>query len=188
MTFDTSLVESLNSWGEKHVTLIKVCSNDLVYAVILLSVLWFVFTIFQLYPISNGFKEFVSRLLLKGIVIFIVPVGISVVVSEAISKVYVRQRPFVADSNVHLLVPHSADGGMPSHHLVFMAALITTIYFYQARLSLLLAVMALLTGFGRVAAGIHYPTDIIAGIAIGIAIAYLYRIVLLKFSQSRAML
>ena len=175
MSIDTSLVESLNRWGEQHRSLVRVCSNDLVYAVILLAILWFLVSLFKAHPIHEGWKNFVKNLIIKGVVIFAIPAGIAIVISEAISAVYTRQRPFVADSKVTLLVPHSADGGMPSHHVVFMVTLVASIYFYQQGFAALLAIMTLATGIARVAAGIHYPSDILVAVILGIVIVYLYR-------------
>lgn len=174
MSIDSSIVRSLNSWGENYKSLVKICSNDLVYIVILLAALWFVIQILKAYPIKQGSRDFAVNLVKKGIVVLAIPLGIAIVISESISAIYVRQRPFVADSHVHLLVPHSADGGMPSHHLVFMAALVATVYYYDKRSATFFAVLTLITGMARVVAGIHYPTDILVGAVIGAAIVYIY--------------
>jgi membrane-associated phospholipid phosphatase len=175
MSFESSIVRTLNAWGELHTSLIRVCSNDLVYVVILLSVLWFLAKILKAHSVKSGWKDLVVNLLVKGTVIFAIPVGIATLISELISTIYVRQRPFVVDSHVRLLVPHGADGGMPSHHIVFMVTLIVTIYFYEKKIATLFALLTLLTGIARVAAGIHYPSDIVAGAILGTAVAYLYR-------------
>ena len=174
MSIDSSLVRSLNSWGEHHRSLVRICSNDLVYIVILLAALWFVIEILKSHPIKMGSRDFGINLVKKGVFILDIPLGIAIVISESISAIYVRQRPFVTDSQVHLLVPHSADGGMPSHHLVFMAALAASVYYYDRRSAIFFAVLTLITGMARVVAGIHYPTDILVGALIGVAIVYLY--------------
>ena len=178
MSIDSSLVRTLNSWGEHHRSLVRICSNDLVYIVILLAALWFVVQILKSYPTKNGLRDFGVNLVVKGAVILAIPLGIAIVVSESISAIYVRQRPFVADSKVHLLVPHSADGGMPSHHIVFMVALVASIYYYDRRTAAFFGVLTLITGLARVVAGIHYPTDILVGALIGVGIVYLYHRVL----------
>lgn len=178
MSIDSSLVKSLNSWGEHHRSLVRICSNDLVYIVILLAALWFVIEILKSHPIKISSRDFGVNLVKKGVVILAIPLGIAIVVSETISAIYVRQRPFVADSKVHLLVPHAADGGMPSHHIVFMAAAVASIYYYDRRAATFFAVLTLITGVARVVAGIHYPTDILVGALIGVGIVYVYHRVL----------
>jgi len=174
MSIDSSLVRSLNNWGEHHRSLVRICSNDLVYIVILLAALWFVIQILQAHPIKIGSRDFGINLVKKGVVILAIPLGVAIVVSESVSAIYVRQRPFVTDPNVHLLVPHGADGGMPSHHIVFMVALVASIYYYDRRTAAFFAVLTLITGIARVIAGIHYPTDILVGALVGGGIVYLY--------------
>jgi membrane-associated phospholipid phosphatase len=178
MSIESSLVRTLNSWGEHHRYLVRVCSNDLVYIVILLAALWFVIQILKSHPIKADVKDFGVNLLVKGVVVLAVPLGIAIVISESISAIYVRQRPFIADSQVHLLVPHGADGGMPSHHIVFMVALVVSVYYYDKRTATFFAVLTLITGVARVVAGIHYPTDILVGALIGAVIVYAYHRVL----------
>lgn len=121
MSIESSWVRTLNTWGENHISLVRV------------------------------------------------------------TVIYVRQRPFVAVSGVKLLVPHGADGGMPSHHIVFMATLVTTVFFYERKFATFLAFLTLITGFARVVAGIHYPSDIVAGALLGVGIAYAYRWGMVKF-------
>lgn len=185
MSIDSSLVRTLNTWGEHSRTLVHICSNDLVYLVILIFVLWFAARILRAHPLPNDWRGMVTSLLVKGVVIFAIPVGIAVLVSELISSIYVRQRPFAVDSRVKLLVPHAADGGMPSHHVVFMVTLAVSVYFYDRRIAAVLALLTLISGIARVAAGIHYPTDIVAGAVLGAVIVCLYRWALVKFAGDK---
>ncbi|MBI3429591.1 MAG: phosphatase PAP2 family protein [Actinobacteria bacterium] len=175
MSIESSWVRTLNAWGESYISLVRVTSNDLVYLVILLSAIWFFAKILKAHPIKSGWKDFLINLSVKGAVLLAIPVGVATVVSELISATYIRQRPFVAVSGVKLLVPHGADGGMPSLHMVFMTALVTTVFFYERRFAAFLAFLTLITGFARVVAGIHYPSDIVAGAVLGASIAYVYR-------------
>lgn len=174
MSIDSSIVRSLNSWAEGHKALVHACSNDLVYIVIMLAALWFVIQVLKTHSIKQDPKAFVVALVVKGVMILAIPLGIAIVISETISAIYVRQRPFVADSQVHLLVPHGADGGMPSHHIVFMVALVASVYYYDKRTAIFFGFLTLITGIARVVAGIHYPTDILVGAVIGAGIVYLY--------------
>lgn len=187
MSIDSSLVRTLNAWGEHHRSLVRICSNDLVYAVILLSILWFLVVIIKGHSINSGWKDLLLNLLVKGVVIFALPAGIAVLISETISAIYVRQRPFVAVTGVKLLVPHGADGGMPSHHVVFMTTLIVSVYMYQKKLAILLALLTVITGIARVAAGIHYPSDVLVAAVLGVGIVYLYRWSLLKFMGEKSL-
>ena len=185
MSIESSWVRTLNAWGESHLSLVRIGSNDLVYVVILLSAIWIFAKILKAHPLRLGWKDFLTNLCVKAVVIFAIPVGIATLVSELISTIYVRQRPFVADQKVRLLVPHTADGGMPSHHIVFMVALITIVFFYERRFATFLAVLTLITALSRVVAGIHYPSDIVVGVLIGVGVAYLYRWAMVKLFSDK---
>ncbi len=87
--------------------------------------------------------------------------------------------------NVKLLVPHGADGGMPSHHMVFMTALTLIIYRLQRDLGLLFLGITLLSGFARISAGIHYPSDVLVGIFLGWLVSYLYLRLVGRFNLFR---
>lgn len=181
MSIDTNIVTSLNSWGRTHESLLRIFSNDFVYIAILLGGLWIVMETIKAQPLGKRRAPSFRGLISNGLVIFAFPLGVTVLISEVISKLYLRQRPFVSLPEIKLLVPHSADGGMPSHHLAFMTALVVSVYFYDRRAATLFGLLALLSAFGRVAAGIHYPSDIIAGVALGGGVVYLYRRFILKF-------
>ena len=166
---DTSLALHLNSWGIAHRTMTTIAAKDFVYAVIGLGLIWLgVKTYRGITPFS--LIPFLRRGVIDGITILVIPVGIATLISEGISQIYFRPRPFAALSGIQLLTPHSADGGMPSHHTVFMAAMATAIYLHNKLVGLTLGVLTLLCGLARIAAGIHYPSDVLAGLAIGISI------------------
>lgn len=95
------------------------------------------------------------------------PIGTAIVISEGVSKLIDRARPFVADKTIHLLVPHSADGGFPSHHTTVMISIAVAIWYRNHNLGYILFGLGLISGLARIAAGIHYPTDIFAGVVIG---------------------
>ena len=95
------------------------------------------------------------------------PIGAAVVISESLSKLIDRARPFVASKEITLLIPHDADGGFPSHHTTVMIAIAVALWFRNHNFGRLLFTLAILSGIARVGAGIHYPTDILAGIVIG---------------------
>lgn len=62
----------------------------------------------------------------------------------------------------------------PSGHTIFVFALATAIYFFgNRRLAWILYASGLFIGMARVAAGVHYPTDILGGIVLGTLTGYL---------------
>lgn len=111
---------------------------------------------------------------MQGVALLVIPVGVATVISEVMSRFYIRQRPFAAMSDIKLLVPHSADGGMPSHHMVFMVSIAMMVYHFSKKLGIALIVLSLISGIARISAGIHYPSDVVAGALLGGVLAITY--------------
>ncbi len=82
-----------------------------------------------------------------------------------------RARPFVAWSDVSLLVPAPLSlYSLPSAHTSFAFGVATAcLWGATRRREVLVPVgLAALVGIGRVLVGVHYPSDIIAGMMVGI--------------------
>jgi undecaprenyl-diphosphatase len=78
-----------------------------------------------------------------------------------------ERRPF-QDHPVHQLIAHAPGVGMPSDHATAAFAIaFGLLVFLSRRAGIALVPVALLIGFARVWAGLHYPGDIIAAAAIG---------------------
>jgi len=87
-------------------------------------------------------------------------------VAEAIRLFYHRLRPFLALNTTHLFTDYAYS--FPSGHTIFMFALAMATWYFNKKLSYFLFASGLLIGLARVAGGVHYPTDIIGGIILGI--------------------
>jgi len=95
--------------------------------------------------------------------------GLATVVLVKLSGlIYAHQRPF-AVHHVLPLVAHAADNGFPSDHSA-AAGLAVAYLWPRSRLSAYIALaFGLLVGAARVAAQLHWPIDIVAGGAFGLA-------------------
>lgn len=91
-------------------------------------------------------------------------------ITEIIRFLYHRPRPF-ATLQVHQLLSDSA-WSFPSGHATFFFALATGVYLHNKKWGTVLFLAAIFITTSRVIAGIHYPSDILAGMLIGIASAY----------------
>jgi undecaprenyl-diphosphatase len=83
-----------------------------------------------------------------------------------------RPRPFVADPSLVPLLSETSFS-FPSGHASFFFALATVAYLYNKRLGVWFYIAGLAIGLARVAAGAHYPTDILGGAALGVAVGWL---------------
>jgi membrane-associated phospholipid phosphatase len=184
MNWESSLVHHLNTWGVNHQAFVKFIANDFVYIAVIIGLLTFLYDQIR-YSTKPFFSPLNIRVLITDSLLNIAfPVGISAIFSEIISKSVNRARPFVTDHATNFL-NHANDGGMPSHHMVFIVALGFCVVNFHRNIGIIILLMAVISGVGRLAAGIHYPTDLVVGIALGLAIPYIYGKLLNKLKISR---
>lgn len=96
------------------------------------------------------------------------------VAANIIHFFYDRARPFVA-LGVTPLTNAVATPSFPSGHLAFLAPIAIAGFLINKRVGIWLSIIAILVGFGRIAVGVHYPSDILGGMAagaLGFVIAY----------------
>lgn len=93
-------------------------------------------------------------------------------VTELIRFFYHRPRPFLAYNDIYPLISKN-EYSFPSGHAAFFFALAAAIYFYNnKRWGAWFFIAAIFISLSRVVAGIHYPSDIVAGAIIGIICGY----------------
>jgi undecaprenyl-diphosphatase len=97
--------------------------------------------------------------------------GLALAIASLMARVVDRPRPFVAHHGVHLFVAHAADPGFPSDHATAAFAIGVALLLRFRAWGALTLVAATVLAVGRVALGIHYPTDVLAGAALGAAVA-----------------
>ena len=154
---DTSLAIWLNGLSAHISGILPFFSDWMVYIVFVSSAAW----------VFGHHLGRMKAIALDFVYTLAAPVGLAVIVSEVLSKIIDRARPFVASKEITLLIPHDADGGFPSHHTTVMIAIAVALWFRNHNFGNLLIILSTLSGIARVGAGIHYPTDILAGVLIG---------------------
>jgi undecaprenyl-diphosphatase len=98
--------------------------------------------------------------------------GLALAIGKVISELVDRSRPFVADPHgVHLFSGHAADPSFPSDHATAAFAIAVAIVLRKRGWGIVALVAATVLSVGRVALGIHYPSDVLAGAALGAAAA-----------------
>lgn len=90
-------------------------------------------------------------------------------VATFLKFLFSTDRPFIVFSNV---IPffNKTDHSFPSGHATFFMALAVAIYLYHKRASYVFIFFALIIGLARIAVGVHFPVDIVAGFALGIIV------------------
>lgn len=92
------------------------------------------------------------------------------VVVELIRFFYSRPRPFEV-LDIIQLIRHGSGHSFPSGHAAFYFALSTGVYLYNKKIGIAFLITSALIGLARIYAGLHWPSDILVGAAIGIAVA-----------------
>lgn len=113
----------------------------------------------------------------RDIARIVVTVIVAGIFWKVLSCLFPVARPFVAEGfvplvNVSLGVYYAS---FPSGHTAFLAALGIAIAFSEKPLGILILILGVLVGISRVAVGVHYPSDILAGFILGIAVASLVK-------------
>lgn len=99
--------------------------------------------------------------------------GIAVLVNVPIRGFVERRRPFKDHDGLELLVDGKTDFSFVSDHATLAMALGVGLFVANRKFGLVGIALALLEGFCRVFMGVHYPTDVVGGFALGTAVALL---------------
>ncbi len=79
-----------------------------------------------------------------------------------------RPRPFVINGAIELIIKAPSGFSFPSCHTAICVAMATAIFLFHKRLGIIAYIYAALVAFSRMYLYVHYPSDIIGGIALGI--------------------
>lgn len=110
-------------------------------------------------------QEKVSCFFVVGISAVIARLG----VTELIRFFYHRPRPFLVYGTDPFITENA--WSFPSGHSTFFFAASVALYAYNKKVGIGFFIASIFLTIGRVMAGVHYPSDIIGGMAIGVAVA-----------------
>lgn len=162
MTLDTQLFYLLNNLAGQSPLFDGIIVFLASYLAYILIVLFLVLLLFS----NSPRQEKLQILLVTLISTIITRFGIT----ELIRFFYHRPRPFSV-LPVHQLLTDSA-WSFPSGHATFFFAMATAVYLYNQKWGVFFFIATILITISRVIAGVHYPSDIVGGAIIGIAVAY----------------
>ena len=132
-------------------------SYPVFYGTIVLSIVWVLF--FSRRKIFNFSLLFLS-------------VFSSWVLSSALKFIFQISRPY----EVLNVVPYVYEGGFsfPSSHAAMFGALTYCVFYLNKKAGYIFLVLTLVIGISRIVLGVHYPSDILAGFALGAFIGWFY--------------
>ncbi|NUP17106.1 MAG: phosphatase PAP2 family protein [Streptomyces sp.] len=99
--------------------------------------------------------------------------AVAVLVNVPIRGFVERPRPFNDHQGLEVLVSGKTDYSFVSDHATIAMALGVGLFVANRKFGLAGIGLALLEGFCRIYMGVHYPTDVVGGFALGTAVALL---------------
>jgi undecaprenyl-diphosphatase len=161
---DWSLLHALNNFMAAH----DGVEDPLLFYVEISEAL-FAATLVVVFLLAHGARHAAWR---RATVAAFLSAGVALAIGKAISELVDRARPFVADPHgVHLFSAHAADPGFPSDHATAAFAIATAIVLRKRGWGIFALAAAAVLSIGRVALGVHFPTDVLAGAALGAVVA-----------------
>lgn len=171
-TIDNSIFQFIHSLAGKSAILDLIAVFFASYIAYILIFLW-IFFFFK----ERGFKArfyffaltALSAILSRGII------------TEVIRFFYWRSRPFIV-LNFEPMISHVNSFSFPSGHMTFYFVLFMSVFYItkSRQLKWWFFSLVVLMGLARIAAGVHWPSDIIGGIIIAALSAFLIRKLLPK--------
>jgi len=138
-----------------------------------LAIIWFFLGVLVLYKNKKEGK--------KILILMTLAIILTVLINHTVvSYFFFRLRPYLALPGVHQLGKQWMDSSFPSGHVSSaMAATVILGRYYRKYLAWMM-LFVILTMYSRVYLGMHYPSDVLAGVAVGLisgcGIIYLYKI------------
>lgn len=88
-----------------------------------------------------------------------------------LKNAFARTRPCDIDTAVALLIPHPGEFSFPSGHSMNGMTAAVTIFLNNKKIGIPAILLAVIIGFSRLYHFVHFPTDVLAGFAIGMLAA-----------------
>lgn len=97
--------------------------------------------------------------------------ALAMAANQAIARLWERPRPYVTHDMSHVLAAPSPDPSFPSDHAAAAFAIAFAVLAFSRAAGLGFLAGATLIGLSRIALGLHYPSDVLAGAVVGWASA-----------------
>ena len=108
---------------------------------------------------------------IKQVTMILFAAFVAVAMAEMLKYWFNSPRPFMVLDGVRGVLENDPYGSFPSSHMTFFTALAVALFRKNITLSGMFFAGVLIIGVSRIAAGVHFPIDIIAGFTLGIIVS-----------------
>lgn len=129
-----------------------------------IGLIWILLTVFLLFNKKYRFVGIISLISLI-LCLFIVNIGMK--------PTFSRLRPFQVIDNLNLLIPAPKDFSFPSGHAAASFVMVYIFYKHIKKYFIIILIIASLISFSRIYLTVHFPSDVIVGIILGLFSGYL---------------
>ena len=107
-----------------------------------------------------------------GVAVLIAYVGVFLLGQYGLKNLISRPRPCQIDTAFPLLVSRPSSSSFPSTHSAWVFGGATAIFLQHKKAGIAAYVAAVLIGFSRLYLFLHFPTDVLFGAAMGVALGF----------------
>lgn len=155
---ELEIVYSVQQWGKGPIDQFTIWISNIP---VMITLLLFLLSLVFVYE-KKKLKFVLLAVLLALALHFVITEGL-------IKNAYYRERPYLAFPElIQPLGQPFKDSSFPSSHLASTTAILTVLIYFHRKYWLPASLTVLLMAFSRVHNGMHYPSDVLTGIILGI--------------------
>ena len=118
---------------------------------------------------------FIKKYRRAGATVLLALLMMLVIGNVTLKPLIARIRPYEFADHVSLIIAAPDDFSFPSGHTFASFASAVSIFMFHKKEGCISLILASVIAFSRLYLYVHYPTDILAGIVLGIAVAFISR-------------
>jgi undecaprenyl-diphosphatase len=126
----------------------------------------------QLWLIVGIVLLFFKRTRKTGAAVLVSYIGVLLFGELLLKHVVTRMRPCQIDQTFAMLVERPTSSSFPSTHSAFAFGTAMAIFMNHRRAGVLMFIVATLVAFSRLYLFVHFPTDVLCGIVLGIVVGF----------------
>lgn len=163
MNFEKKIVEYLNGVGGKNLDAFLAFIN----AVSFLAFFWTALVAIAIAKHPEIAKPFIQAVVIVAVLHFTITEGI---IKHLLTRIFPkRKRPYVSHpEQIRPIGKKFSDSSFPSSHMATSVAMLVVITSFYPSLIIPAILFNLIMAFSRLHNGMHYPSDILAGVILGL--------------------